>query len=112
MSPVEKAYAEYLKNTDNVLEIDGNLYHRIVWKECFNLTGIGPILSIILPNELFKGQASKNIVDENGRTFELTGPEQMRFSSGIPEWYLNCWSFIIKGIVSTDQIGDYVKIIV
>ena len=51
MSPVEKAYAEYLKNTDNILEIDGNLYHRIVWKECFNLTGIGPILSIILPSQ-------------------------------------------------------------
>ena len=63
-------------------------------------------------NELFKGQPSKIIVDENGRTFELTGPEQIRFSSGVPEWYLNSWSFIIKGIVSTDQIGDYVKIIV
>ena len=54
----------------------------------------------------------KDIVeDENGNRFELIGPESIRFSEGIPEWYMKCWAFMIKGITDKSQIGDYVKLV-
>ena len=108
MSPVEKAYSEYIK-TEYRLEIGGNVYYKIVFKECFCLTQIGNVLSIVLPNELFSNSQSNVIEDENGDRFELIGPEHIRFDGEVPEWYMQCVTFMIQGISDVGQIGDCVK---
>lgn len=111
MNTVESAYKAYLKNGNNCIDINDEQYFRIVFKECFNLSNLGPVLVIVLPMELFKDRKGNTIEDEKGNKYELSGPEMLKFFDGIPDWYLNCFSFIIKGIDSVEGIGNYVKVV-
>lgn len=110
MRTVEDDYNDYKKSVREI-QIEEVTYYKIVSKEVYNFKGLGPVMAIVLPGELFKNKSSKTIEDENGNRFELIGPESMRFSVGIPEWYMKCWAFLIKGITDKSQIGEYVTLV-
>lgn len=110
MRTVEDDYNDYKKSVREI-QIDDITYYKIVSKETYYFKELGPVMAIVLPGELFKHKLGKMIEDENGNIFELVGPEFLSFHGRVPEWYVKCWPFMIKGITDKSQIGDYVKVV-
>lgn len=110
MRTVEDDYNDYKKSVKEI-QIDDVTYYKVVSKETYNFKELGPVMAIVLPGNLFKNNPGKTIEDDNGNRFELIGPESMRFNEEIPEWYMKCWAFMIKGITDKSQIGEYVTLV-
>lgn len=111
MTAYDEAYSEYLKDKEPII-VDGRYYYKVIYKErlSFEIRGCRCI-SVMLPAEIFRVQWGQIVEDENGRQFELVGPESMRFSDGIPEWHLKTFIFLVKNVSETDEIGDYLRVV-
>ena len=107
MSKVEQAYEAYKKGSKTKI-INGETYFKIIYKESFNITGRGKVISAVLPAALFeKGRHTNRFSDENGIMIESGMPAHYSFRSGIPEWYMNSFSVFIFGFENENEIGDY-----
>ena len=94
---VEREYEKYLKANDTVKVINGEKFYKTVWMDRFKITGLGSIISIVLPYYMFEESSGSNkIENEKGEVFQLHGPVFLRFSERTPEWYFKCGDFYIK----------------
>ena len=108
-SIIEIEYEKYLCADDKIIEINGEKYYKVVYVDRFTLSKIGPIISIVLPYCMFS-HSSKYIENERGEMFKLYGPEMIRFIKEVPDWYLECGSYMIKENeydYTLDDIGQY-----
>ncbi len=99
----EVLYEEYKLRDDNIKEIDGETYFRIIKKD--RVAGFD---LIVLPNEVF-GQVGNTFKDELGNVFQVGNPAHMSFRGEIPEWYLRTIWLVVQGI-SIKGIGEYVHL--
>lgn len=106
MTVIESAYEEWLNCKDKVVEINGELYFRIIHSEYFKLS-IKEILCVVLSPNMSSG---KYFVDENGNHFTFEGYNHIRFIDEIPKWYLQSGQCSLKWH-ETKEIGKYLKVI-
>lgn len=102
-SEMEIKYEEYLKSNDKTKMINGKEYYKIV--DCH----IGKVFGIIIVP--FEAVPKPNVwlIDENGFKFFTDGLVHMRFSEGIPEWYLKLATLSID-VAKPYKIGEYLRI--
>ena len=102
-SEMEIKYEEYLKSNDKTKMINGKEYYKIV--DCHIGEGFG---IIIVPFEAVP-KSKVWLIDENGFKFFTDGLVHIRFSEGIPEWYLKLATLSID-VVKPCEIGKYLRI--
>ena len=108
MSVIQKAYEEWLNRSDKIVEIDGDLYYRIIYSVCFTLNkGKKEVICVVCSPDMPSGGLFE---DENGNHFALGGLCRIGFIDNIPEWYLNCVSCLLRW-KETKDIGKYLKVI-
>ena len=112
MPTVQEQYEKYLCDKDKKIQINGNVYYKAVCIDQFELTGIGRVISLVLPLQMFDSSSyAITIENEAGRMFKITGPEFLRFSYDIPKWYYMCGSFWIEDSdCPLDEVGHYFRV--
>lgn len=101
-SEMEIKYEEYLKSDDKFKIIDGKKYYKVI--DCYVSDYFG---ILIVPHEAAP-KANIWLEDENGFRFFSKGLVHMRFTDGVPEWYLRLASIGID-VVRPTKIGNYVR---
>jgi hypothetical protein len=110
MSIIAELYEKYKKTDDTVKVLHGEKFYKAISVEKYDMTGIGPVINIVLPYCMFNGSAARIIENESGKSFKLYGPVFLRFRNEIPEWYFECGSFMIKESdydSPLNEIGQY-----
>lgn len=109
MSDITRAFEEWKKRDDKIIELDGERYYRIIWKSCLKIEEIGRevIFAVLHPDISFK---QYKFVDENGHHFTYKGHIHIRFGGEIPSWHPVPGECHLEW-EETPNIGDYIKVI-
>lgn len=109
MSEITKAFEEWQKRDDKIIEIAGETYYRIIWKESLRIEKIGReiLFAVLHPDISFK---QYKFADENGNHFEYNGHIHIRFAGEIPPWHPFPGECILKW-EETYEIGDYIRVV-
>ena len=98
-------YELYNKSDDKIIYLEGLAYYKIISKSKLSIKE--GLIMVCLPIEIFRNEAVKSFVDENGRIFKIGDSAHFSFKETIPIWYYNTLTVSLEGVHETDEIGEY-----
>ena len=109
-SALDVLYVDYLASDDKTLIVDGNVFHKIIFKDTLHIPDCARMItSVIVSKHIGGGKTGDWYEDERGNRFECRGREMMSFRGReIPEWYLETLSLCFEDVESF-SIGSFLR---